>query len=213
MSRVLEFLRPHARRVALGFLLLVATNGLALWLPALLRDAVRALERRAAPSAVGRLALLIVLVALVQAVIRTASRLCLLGASREIVYEMRNAFFATLQRLPPSFYDTHRTGDIMSRGVNDVALVQSLYGPGVMNLMNTAIAYVGALVLLLRIDVELTLVSLSLYPLLFFAVNRMSRRIYARSLAVQEQLGVISNRAQENFSGIQQIKIFAQEER
>src|SRR5262249_32049766 len=45
------------------------------------------------------------------------------------------------------------------------------------------------------------------------AVNRLSRRVYARSLAVQEQLAAISNRAQENLSGIQQVKIYAQEDR
>ena len=57
------------------------------------------------------------------------------------------------------------------------------------------------------------MVSLALYLVLFFVVNRLSRRIYTRSLAVQEQLATISDRVQENISGVQQVKIFAQEDR
>jgi len=212
-GRVVHYARPYALRYALGFALLLVTNGLSLWIPWLLRDAIRALERQVDLRVIGRYALLMMGVALVQAGVRTLSRLSVLGTSRRIVYDIRNLFFAHLQRLGSSFYDTHRTGDIMSRGVNDVRLVQALYGPGALNLMNTAIVYVGVLVLLLRVDVTLTLLSLLLYPALFFVVNRLSRRIYARSLAVQEQLASISSRAQENISGIQQVKIFAQEDR
>ena len=194
-------------------MLLVGTNGLSLWIPSLLRDAIRAMERNTDLRVIGRFAVLMIAVALVQAVVRTASRQVILGASRRITYDVRNIFFAHLQRLGPSFYDTHHTGDIMSRGVNDVRLIQSLYGPGLLNLLNTSIVYVGVLVLLLRIDTKLTLISLLLYPALFFVVNRLSRRIYTRSLAVQEQLALLSSRAQENISGMQQVKIFAQEDR
>ncbi len=213
LRRAIHFARPYAPRYALGFLLLVGTNGLSLWIPWLLRDAIRALERGAGLRVVGGFGLAMAAVALAQAVVRTWSRLAILGTSRRIVYDIRDAFFTQLQRLGPGFYDTHRTGDIMSRAVNDVSQVQSLYGPGAMNLMNTLIVYVAVLALLLRIDVLLTLVSVAIYPLLFVAVNRLSRRIYSRSIAVQEQLASISSRAQENIGGIQQVKIFAQEER
>jgi ATP-binding cassette subfamily B protein len=152
-------------------------------------------------------------VALLQAVIRTLSRLAILGNSRKIVYDIRNAFFEQLQRLSAGYYDANRTGDIMSRGVNDMQLVQAFYGPGVMNLLNTAIVYTATLTIMLGIDVRLTLIALMLYPPLFFVINRLSRRVYARSLAVQEQLAAISNRAQENISGIQQVKTYVQEER
>ena len=205
--------RPYWPNYLLGFVLLLGTNGLNLWIPSLLRDAIRAMEQDVDLGVIGRYALMIVVIALVQAIVRSASRQTVLGASRRIVYDVRNLFFAHLQRLGPSFYDANRTGDIMSRGVNDTRLIQALYGPGLLNLLNTSIVYVAVLVLLLRIDVKLTLISSLLYPVLFFVVNRLSRRIYARSLAVQEQLGVLSNRAQENISGIQQVKIFGQEDR
>lgn len=207
------FGRPYLPRYLIGFGLLLLTNGLSLWIPWMLRDAIRAMERNADLRVIAGFAGGMIGVALAQAVARTTSRLTILGASRRIVCDIRGVFFAHLQRLGASFYDSMRTGDIMSRGVNDVRLIQSSYGPGILNLLNTSIVYVAVLVLLLQIDVRLTAIALAIYPPLFLFVNRLSRRIYSRSLAVQEQLATISNRAQENISGIQQVKIFAQEDR
>jgi ATP-binding cassette subfamily B protein len=211
--RFWPFVRPYLPGYSVGLLLLLLTNGLALWIPWLLRSAIDAMERGVELRVVSSFALWIVAVALVQAVIRTFSRLAILGNSRKIIFDIRNRFFAHLQRLGAAYYDSHRTGDIMSRGVNDMQLIQAFFGPGVMNLLNTAIIYTATIAILLSIDVRLTLISLMLYPLLFFAVNRLSRQVYARSLVVQEQLAAISNRAQENISGIQQVKTYVQEER
>jgi ATP-binding cassette subfamily B protein len=81
-----------------------------------------------------------------------------------------------------------------------------------LNAQNTAIVYVGVLAVMLTLDVPLTLVAFALFPLLYWGVNRLSKKVYARSYAVQEQLAAISDRTQENLSGIQQVKIYAQEE-
>ena len=212
-SRFWSFARPYLPVYAAGLGLLLLTNGLGLWIPWLLRDAIEAMEQGMELGVVARLAGWMMVVALVAAVVRNASRRTILGNSRKIAFDVRNRYFAQLQRLDAVYYDTHRTGDIMSRGVHDIQLIQSFFGPGVLNVINTAIVYVAALVLLLRIDVVLTLVSLTIYPLLLLFVNRISRRVYARSLAVQEQLGEITSRAQESISGIRQVKTYVQEER
>jgi len=211
--RFWNFARPYMPVYGLGLVLLLLTNGLGLWIPWLLRDAITAIENGAALDVVARLALLMIGVAFAQAGVRTLSRIAMLGNSRKIVHRVRNAFFTHLQQLDVTFYDTHRTGDIMSRGVNDIQVLQGFFGPGVMNVFNTAIVYSAVLVLLFRIDVRLTLISLMLFPLLMFAVNRLSRRVYTISLAVQSQLGEISSRAQENTSGMQQVKTYVQEDR
>ncbi len=209
---LLSAFRPYRRTYLAGLALLVVTNGLSLTLPWLLRDAIHAIEAGTTLEKLGGYALLMLLVAMAQAWARTHSRLKMLGASRRVAFDIRNRFFSHLLRLGDSFYDRQGTGDIMSRGVNDLRLLRSLYGPGIMNVLNTLIVYSATLVLLLRIDPWLTFVTLVPFPVLFLAVKQISRRVYSRSMAVQEQLGAISNRAQENLSGIQQIKIFAQED-
>ncbi len=205
--------RGSRRAYFAGFCLLLVTNALGVSIPWLIRSAIDAMEKRAALESIARTGLLIVGIALVQAVIRTLSRIKILGASRRIVFAVREHFFAQLLRLPASYYDQHSTGDIMSRGINDTRLLRSFYGPGVMNLLNTGIVYIAALTLLLRIDHRLTLLALLPFPAVFFVVSRISRRIFKRSMGLQEQLASISERARENFAGMVQVKIFAQEAR
>lgn len=211
-QRFLSWARPYQRKYVAGVVWLIATNVLALGIPWLLRGAVHELTaganaRRLAAWACGMIGL-----AIAQAWARTVSRLLILGVSREIAFDVREAFFAKLLSLDAAFYDRQRTGDLMSRGVNDLQLLQAFYGPGLLNALNTAIVYVGVLAVMLTLDVPLTLVALCWFPLLYVSVNRLSKKVYARSLAVQEQLAAISDRTQENLSGIQQVKIYAQED-
>jgi ATP-binding cassette subfamily B protein len=212
IARFWSWARPYRRRYAAGLFWLIVTNALALGIPWLLRGAIHELTvgttaRRLALFAGGMIGL-----AVLQAWVRTISRLMILGASRRIAFDVRESFFAKLLALDATFYDRQRTGDLMSRGVNDLQLLQAFYGPGLMNALNTAIVYLGVLCVMLRLDVTLTAVALCWFPLLYASVNRLSKKVYARSLAVQEQLAAISDRTQENLAGIQQVKIYAQED-
>ncbi|HEX4823623.1 MAG TPA: ABC transporter ATP-binding protein [Candidatus Polarisedimenticolaceae bacterium] len=210
--RFVLWARPYRGAYLRGAAWLVATNVLALGIPWLLRGAIHDLEKGTNARRLALFALGMAGLALAQGFVRTFSRLAILGASRKIAFDVREAFYAKLLTLDARFYDSFRIGDVMSRGVNDLQLLQSFYGPGLMNALNTAVVYVGVVAVMLRIDAVLTLVALALFPLLYFGVNRMSKRVYQRSLAVQEQLASISNRAQENLAGIQQVKIYAREE-
>lgn len=208
-SRILlEQLSRHKLRFTTGALLLLATNGLALAIPWMLKLAVDALERREPSSRVAAIAAGIGAVALVQALVRTLSRVTILGASRHIVYELRNRFFTRLITLPAGFFDTHRIGDLMSRAVNDLLLIRSFFGPGILNLVNTVLSWAGAVALMAAIDIRLTLWSLMPYPFVLIAMNRLSRVLYFGSMRAQEQLAVLSSRAQENLAASAQIKAY-----
>jgi ATP-binding cassette subfamily B multidrug efflux pump len=205
-----DYLLRYRGRFAAGFLLLLITNILALSVPRLLKhavDALQASDRRR----VGLLCLAIVGVAIAQGIVRTASRLAILGASRLVAYDLRGHLFGHLQRLPLAWYARRSIGDVTSRAVNDMLLVRSLFGPGMMNLVNTTFVYVLAVSMMLAMDARLTLIALAPYPIFLLAVNRLSRRIYGRTMAVQEQLGSLTARAQETISGIQLIRTYARE--
>jgi len=211
-SVILHYFIRFRARFAIGVALLALTNVLALWIPKLLKHAVDAMQAGAAASEIATFALAIALAALLQAVIRTASRLAILGASRLIVYDLRRRLFAHLQRLPLSFFRTRSTGDIVSRAVNDVVLVRSFYGPGVMNLVNTAFVYAGSVALMAFMSPRLTLYALAPYPFFALAVNLLSRRVFARSLAVQEGLAALTGKAQENITAMPLIKTYVRED-
>ena len=103
---------------------------------------------------------------MLQALIRTWSRIFIFDAGRNVEYRLRRDLFAHLTRLDPAFYRRHPTGDVMSRLTNDLGAVRALFGPGLLNLLNTALVYATALALLLRLSPRLTLLALIPYPLL-----------------------------------------------
>ncbi|HVV16506.1 MAG TPA: ABC transporter ATP-binding protein [Polyangia bacterium] len=202
-----------------GSLCLVATNALALAIPWLIKSAIDALRAGAAGgrtagdvhAAVVRDAALIAALAAGQAVIRTFSRILVFNAGRNIEYRLRGDLFRHLLRLDPGFYRRHPTGDVMSRLTNDLGAVRQLFGPGLLNLINTALVYGTTVWLLLHLSPRLTLWALVPYPLLLAGVRLSSRRIYYWSRAIQEQLGVLSASIQEDLAGIAVIKHYTLE--
>jgi ATP-binding cassette subfamily B protein len=207
-----DMLHRYRWRFAAGGVLLLATNAMALLIPLVMRQAVESLRQDPAAATVGWYALLMGALATGQALVRTTSRVAVLGASRRIAFDLRNRFFTHLQRLPASFHARTPTGDLMSRAVNDMMSVRSFFGPGVMNVMNTGMVYIAALSLMTWISPQLTLAALLPLPFLMFTVQRTSRRLYARSRAVQERLAQLSEQAQENLSGIRLVKTYARED-
>jgi ATP-binding cassette subfamily B protein len=209
---ILAQLNRYRGEFLLGLACLVVTSLLTVVIPWILKEAIESLERGESYRRATLLAAAMAGAALILAVIRTASRLLILGASRRIVFDVRDRLFAHLLTLPASFYGRTRTGEIMSRAVNDLMLIRSLFGPGVLNVVSVALLYGAGLALMTALDPVLTLAAVLPYPLLLFGVFRVSRRIHERSNATQAQLAEISNKAQENLSGINMVKAFAREE-
>jgi ATP-binding cassette subfamily B multidrug efflux pump len=214
--------RPELGRLALGFVCLLATNGLAVSIPWLLKGAVDALGRGGvatlgpsvqAHSVVVRNAALIAICAVLQAAIRTTSRILIFNAGRNVEYSLRRDLFRHLTRLDAGFYRRHATGDVMSRLTNDLGSVRMLFGPGVLNLFNTTLVYVTTLWLLVGLSPRLTLLALLPYPVLLLGARMSSRLMYRSSREIQEQLGKMSTSIQEDLAGISVVKHYALEER
>jgi ATP-binding cassette, subfamily B, multidrug efflux pump len=208
-------LRPELGRIALGCVCLVGTNAFSLAIPWLLKqaiDALRDLPPAVAHGIVVRDAIAIIAFALVQGVIRTWSRIFIFDAGRNIEYGLRRDLFEHLTRLDPGFYRRHPTGDIMSRLTNDLGAVRMLFGPGLLNLLNTALVYATGLALVLKLSPRLTLLAVIPYPLLLGAAKLASRHIHRASRAIQEQLGTMSTAIQEDLAGIAVIKHYTLEE-
>jgi ATP-binding cassette subfamily B protein len=205
---------PELGRIALGCVCLVGTNAFSLAIPWLLKhaiDTLRELPPAAAHDIVVRDALAIIVAAVLQAVIRTWSRIFIFDAGRNIEYGLRRDLLAHLLRLDAGFYRGHPTGDVMSRVTNDLSSVRLLFGPGILNLLNTALVYATGIVLMLQLSPRLTLLALLPYPILLLAARLASRRIYRASRAIQEQLGTMSTAIQEDLAGINVVKHYGLE--
>jgi ATP-binding cassette subfamily B protein len=207
-----RYLARHRARYAAGVLLLVATNACALLIPWVTKTVVDALGHVSDPSATRRTvatgALLVVALALAHAATRTASRLVLLGAGQRVEAEIRADLIDAFLRLEPAFYQRRRTGDLMSRATNDLQSVSMLIGFGLLSLISTAIIYAGTLIAMLRIDLWLTVAALAPYPLLVAVTRRYSTRAHREAIAVQEQLAHLSDKTQQNLSGMPVVRAY-----
>jgi len=150
-------------------------------------------------------------VTLASAVVRFFSRTLVFNAAREIEYEIRNDIFEHLERLPQSFYARWRTGDIMSRCVNDINAVRLLLGVGLLNIVQTPILYVAVIAMMLTVNVKVALLVLLPYPLFILIARTFGRSVHRWSLATQEGLAELSNQLQETISGIAVVKAYAME--
>lgn len=196
-----------------GALFLIGTNGCALFIPWLLKLAIESLQH---PFSVGRsptfYAQLIIGAALIQGVIRIFSRTTLLHAGRRIEFLIREDLYAKLLTLDLPFFSQERTGDILSRFANDLTNVRMLIGFGVLNIINTAILYLAAILLMVRISPLLTLMSAIPIPLMILFVNRISAAMFLRSKKAQEELARFTSHAEENVSAATVVKAYCREE-
>ncbi len=145
-------------------------------------------------------------------VIRIASRVWMFGAGRLVEFDLKRQIFGHLLILPPSYFQAQSTGDIISRATSDVENLRRLVGFAVLSLINTFFAYVLTLPAMLLIDVRLTLIALSVYPVMLVLVQVSSDRLRLEQAAVQDCLSDVSELIQEDMNGIGLIKVYAQEQ-
>ena len=212
LRRFLSYFRSRPRDWVLGFGTMVLSTVFFLAMPSLVRRAIDGLQSEVTLRRLFELSGVIVLLAAGDAVCLFYTRRILIGASRHMEYEIRQDLFSHLLRLPPSWYRGSRTGDVMSRAVNDLAAVRMLLGPGVMQAANSAMVGSVAVVLMFRVSPLLTFVALALFPAVAIATKVIGQKIHRRFTEIQEFFGEISSSAQENFSGVRVVRAFAREE-
>jgi len=214
-KRLFKYVSRHKARYALGAACLFATASLVMLIPYLTRLAIDAIATASssgqAATSVGKYALAIIVVAIVQALARTASRTLIFNTGRDIEYQLRSDLFSHLETLPQSYYQRQRTGDLMSRLVNDINAIRLMLGVGVLTLVNTPLYVVYAFTMMLMMDWRLTLAAMVPFPLMFWVVKRYSAAMMEAMVKTQEKLADMSSHVQENLSGIHVIKAYVRE--
>jgi ATP-binding cassette subfamily B protein len=209
-------LLAYARRApyaySAGALLTVAYAVSAPWIPIATGQVVDAL-RAAGEGEVARRVVWLIELGVGVSVVRLLSRIVMFRAARDIEYEIRNDFLAHLQRLPASYFAANRTGDLMSRAVNDLNSLRLFLGMGLMNLIQTPVLYVSAFAGMFAIDALLTAAVVAPYVLFIWIVRQFGRHMMPASIAVQEQVGALASVAQENAAGVFVVRTYATEPR
>ena len=208
---MLRYAARYRARYAVGTLCLLAATGFSLAIPWTVKYAIDALQREDAAVA-GHVGLILVFAA-ANGVTRLGSRFAIIGAGQRVEADLRDALYGAYQSFPPEFYNRHATGELMTRASSDVSAVRSLLGFGVISLVATGLAFVGAVAAMVVVDPWLTLCAMAPLPILVTLARRFNTEINARTEAMQEQLGVLSGRVQETLAGMAVVRAYTLEPR
>src|SRR3989454_9738714 len=138
-------------------------------------------------------------------------RRILIGVSRHIEYDLRQDFYAHLVDQPLSFFQEHRTGDLMARATNDLAAVRQLAGPMIMYTLQTVFVVIIVLPLMFWLNWRLTLLLFVTMPLVSLTVKFFGQQVHIRFEKIQDFFAQITARAQENITGVRVVRAYAQE--
>lgn len=206
-----EYIYRYRWKFILGAIFVIFTNIFKVVNPRIIQQAIDLLQKTFQLSQVRNAALLIVFISFAQGIFLFLMRRTIIVASREIENDLRNDLFWKLEGLSATFYNKMPTGDIMSRTTNDMNAVRSVLGPGIAYSINTIMAFLFVIPMMILINPVLTGIALIPFPIMAILVNIFGKAINKRYEKIQAQLANISTFVQENLSGISVIKYFVQE--
>ncbi|RLE36291.1 ABC transporter ATP-binding protein [Candidatus Acetothermia bacterium] len=209
MDRLRSWLWRYRGRILAGFLALLVVDGAGLLVPLVIRDAIDRLAR--GEGGLLRSGLYIVALAVIVMAFRFLWRYFLIGSARLIERDLREKLYRHLLRLPPSFYNEHKTGDLMAHATNDIDAVSRACGFGVITIADPLFMIPVAVGIMLAIDPHLTLYAIIPLPILTLFMLGFGRVIHRRFEIVQEGFSGLMEKVRENVAGIRVLKSFVQE--
>src|SRR3954469_4984906 len=209
--RLLGFLRPYRRALAVSFVLAGAAMGTAVLIPFLVGQAVD--EIRQHGDNLPKLSIAVVVAGLLRLGFSVTRRLVAGQVSLGVEYDLRNRMYEHLQALELAFFDTQQTGQLMSRATVDLQSVRFFLGYGLIFILQSALTIVIAAGVMLVLDPGLAVIALAPMPFVIWTSFRYGRRNRPASQEVQQRIAELTAEAEENIGGVRVVKAFAQEER
>ena len=160
LPKSLRPLLPYLKRYRWGYvagtLFVLLTNGIWILFPLVIGRAAKDLSLEVTRHKLFQYAAVLLAIAVSKGIFQFLTRWIVIGVSRNIEFDLRNDLFSRLESLSYSYYQRHRTGDIMARATNDLNAVRMLLGPAIMYSANTIVYTAGALAFMISISPKLT---------------------------------------------------------
>jgi len=212
-----KYLYKYRGRLLLGVFITIGARIFSLFPPQLIGQSTAAIEKYLNGETYSKIELreelmyniaLIVGAALASAILTFLMRQTFIVASRYIEYDLKNEIFQQYENLSLNFYKKNRTGDLMNRISDDVSKSRLYVGPALMYSITTLTLFVVLISYMFSKAPTLTMYTLLPFPILSFAIYKLSVAINQKSNIVQEVLSKLNTFTQEAFSGISVIKSY-----
>ncbi|MBB4664953.1 ABC transporter ATP-binding protein [Conexibacter arvalis] len=210
--RLLTFLSPYRKGVAVSFLLAAAAMGATVAIPWLTGAAIDA-TREGDKSHLIWLAVAVAAAGLLRLAFSVGRRLVSGTVSLGVEYDLRQRLYAHLQSLELGFFDRQQTGQLMSRVTVDLQSVRFFLGYGLIFIGQAVFTILLAGIAMFLLRPELAAIALLPVPFVVIVAFRFGRRARPAQQEVQQRVAELTAAAEENVSGVRVVKAFAREER
>jgi ATP-binding cassette, subfamily B, bacterial MsbA len=205
---LLPLVRPHASRLALALVCLVASTGIALAFPQIVRHLLDAAFISANSSLLNRIALGLLGLFAIQAGLNFVQVYLLTAISERVVARLREDLFAHLVHLSPGFFTERRTGELTSRLSNDTTVLQTVLSYNLSEFSRQMLFLIGGIVLLTLTHPRLTTTTLAVVPIVVGAAFVFGRALRRASTGVQDKVAESTATAEEAFTQIRTVQSF-----
>ena len=162
---------------------------------------------------IAKFAFIMLALALLLLILKFTFRAIIIGKSRDIECFLRSKLFEHMQTLPPKFYNSHKTGDLMAYVINDLNAVRMAFAMGLVFLIDGVLINTFTITVMARtINLRLTLIALAPIIIAITSIVVLRPIIRRKFVLVQEAFAILSDKIQENISGIRVVKGYVQEE-
>jgi ATP-binding cassette subfamily B protein len=209
--RLMGFLRPYRRQLWGSLAFAWAAMGMTVLIPWLIGRAVNAIQDGDQPDLLP-LALAIVGAGILRLGLTVVRRVVAGKVSLAVEFDLRQLFYAHLQRLELGFFDGQQTGQLMSRATVDLQSIRFFLGYGLIFITQNLLTITLVTVVMVVINPVLALIALLPAPLIVFTASRYNRVSRPAQQEVQQRIAELTAEAEENISGIRIVKAFAREE-
>jgi ATP-binding cassette subfamily B protein len=209
--RLMGFLRPYRRQLWGSLIFAWAAMGMSVLIPWLVGRAVNAIEDGDRPDLLP-LALAILAAAVLRLGLTVVRRVVAGKVSLAVEFDLRQKFYAHLQRLELGFFDHQQTGQLMSRATVDLQSIRFFLGYGLIFITQNLLTIALASAVMFALNPMLALIALAPAPLIVYVASRYNRVSRPALQEVQQRLAELTAEAEENVSGVRIVKAFAREE-
>jgi len=136
----------------------------------------------------------------------------MLSVSQNSIKEIRDDLFSALQKLPVRYFDSHPTGEIMSRFTNDVDNIDVMLNNSLTSIVSGSITLLGTFLVMIITNVELTVITIVFMPLLMFAAGTIAKNSAKYYGTQQAAIGAVNGYIEETISGQKVVKVFNHED-
>jgi len=209
--RLLRFLRPYRPQLWGSLVFAWAAMGMTVLIPWLIGRAINAIEAGEQPD-LQPLALVIVAAGILRLGLTMVRRVVAGKVSLAVEFDLRERFYAHLQRLELGFFDGQQTGQLMSRATVDLQSIRFFLGYGLIFITQNLLTITLAAAVMFAIEPWLALIALAPAPFVIYTASRYNRVSRPAMQEVQQRLAELTAEAEESVSGIRIVKAFAREE-